>query len=134
MSVYIPQSRLIKSTEQQFLFSARLDANLKAFAGHFPNCPVFPGVAQIAMVKAIVEEHFANFQDLEKIEQLRFQGFIFPEQDIFIQIEPQDHSIQFKVSNAMQEPLASGRMMFKTQLAAQSTMATQHTSSQELMH
>lgn len=134
MSAYIPHSNLIKSNDQQFLFSARLDAGLQAFAGHFPNCPVFPGVAQIAMVKAIVEEHFANFQDLEKIEQLRFQGFIFPEQDIFIQIEPQDHSIQFKVSNAMQEPLASGRMMFKTQLAAQSTMSTQHASSQELMH
>lgn len=134
MSAYIPHSNLIKSNDQQFLFSARLDAGLKAFAGHFPNCPVFPGVAQIAMVKAIVEEHFANFQDLEKIEQLRFQGFIFPEQDIFIQIEPQDHSIQFKVSNAMQEPLASGRMMFKTQLAVQSTMLTQHASSQELMH
>lgn len=134
MSTYIPHSNLIKSNDQQFLFSARLDAGLQTFAGHFPNCPVFPGVAQIAMVKAIVEEHFANFQDLEKIEQLRFQGFIFPEQDIFIQIEPQDHSIQFKVSNAMQEPLASGRMMFKTQLAAQSTMSTQHASSQELMH
>ena len=66
MSVYIPQSRLIKSTAQQFLFSARLDANLKAFAGHFPDCPVFPGVAQIAMVKAIVDEHFANFKNLDR--------------------------------------------------------------------
>ena len=134
MSVYIPQSRLIKSTAQQFLFSARLDANLKAFAGHFPNCPVFPGVAQIAMVKAIVDEHFANFKDLDRIEQLRFQGFIFPEQDIFIQIEPQDHIIQFKVSNAMQEPLASGRMMFKTQLATQQHIQSTLETSHELMH
>lgn len=134
MSVYIPQSRLIKSTAQQFLFSARLDANLKAFAGHFPDCPVFPGVAQIAMVKAIVDEHFANFKDLDRIEQLRFQGFIFPEQDIFIQIEPQDHSIQFKVTNAMQEPLASGRMVFKTLLTTQQRIQNTVETSHELMH
>lgn len=113
MGQFIPTAHCIEQNEQSIKLSARIDADLLAFEGHFPEFAVFPGVAQIAMVKQIIAEHFAELGQISRIEQLRFQNFILPEQDIFIFIEKNEEHVTFKLTNAVQETVASGRLLFK---------------------
>lgn len=113
MTQFLPTTRCIHQDQQQLLGTAHIGRELLAFAGHFPDCAIFPGVAQIAMVQNLVAEHFANLGVLHKIEQLRFQQFILPDQNVAIEVERQAQGFRFKVLNDTQDIVASGRLVFK---------------------
>lgn len=113
MAQFLPQIHCISQQENHLQLKACIAADLLAFKGHFPEFAVFPGVAQLAMVKQIVATYFADLGAVEKIEQLRFQNFVLPNQDVFISIERVAQSITFKFTNLAQQNVASGRMIFK---------------------
>lgn len=113
MVQFIPTAQCIEQDDTCIKLTARIGAELQAFTGHFPEFAVFPGVAQIAIVKDIIAQYFANLGQICRIEQLRFQSFILPEQDIFIFIEKTEDMISFKLTNAVQDVVASGRLFFK---------------------
>ena len=112
MTAYIPELECLEQNEQSIALKARVGAELLAFKGHFPSFAVYPGVAQIAMVQQAVTKYFASLGRMQRIEQLRFQNFILPDQEVFIQLEQQQQSVQFKLSNSQQAVLASGRIIF----------------------
>lgn len=113
MAQFIPTAECMRQDETSMLLRARIDSELGAFKGHFPEFAVFPGVAQIAILKEIITQHFASLGHMCRIEQLRFQNFVLPEQEIFIFMERTENSVNFKITNAMQQMVASGRMFFK---------------------
>jgi 3-hydroxymyristoyl/3-hydroxydecanoyl-(acyl carrier protein) dehydratase len=113
MAAFIPELECLERGAHSVALKAHVGAELLAFKGHFPECAVFPGVAQIAIVQQAVAQYFASLGALQRIEQLRFQNFILPDEDVFIHLEQQDNSIQFKFSNRQQAMVASGRLIFK---------------------
>lgn len=115
MGQFIPMAQCVAQEADKLEFKATVSKELLAFEGHFPEFSVFPGVAQIAMVQQIISQYFASLGVIQRIEQLRFQNFILPDQEIFIVLEQTEKSINFKLSNAAQEVVASGRLFFKDQ-------------------
>ena len=113
MASFLPEIDLLAQDGQQFQFKAHINADLLAFKGHFPEFAVFPGVAQIAMVRELVAKHLQHLGEMYKAEQLRFQNFVLPNQELFIALECNQQTVTFKISNAQQQAVASGRLLFK---------------------
>lgn len=113
MAQFLPQIECISQQENALQCKAKIDAELLAFKGHFPEFAVFPGVAQLALVKKIIAEYFSDLDVIQKMEQLRFQNFVLPNQEIFIALERVEHSVSFKLTNLAQQNVASGRIIFK---------------------
>lgn len=113
MATFLPQIDLVSQQENVLHFKTNVSADLLAFKGHFPEFAVFPGVAQLAMIKTLVAEYFADLGEIYKMEQLRFQNFVLPNQDVLISIERNAQTVTFKLSNLAQQSVASGRILFK---------------------
>ncbi|MCH4247971.1 MAG: hypothetical protein LKF82_09070 [Acinetobacter populi] len=113
MGQFIPMAQCVAQEADKLQFKAKVNKELLAFEGHFPEFAVFPGVAQIAMVQQIISQYFASLGVIQRIEQLRFQNFILPDQEIFIVLEQTEQSMNFKLTNAAQDVVASGRLFFK---------------------
>ena len=113
MAQFLPQIECILKEENNLQFKAQVHADLLAFKGHFPEFSVFPGVAQVAMIKDIVATYYTDLGVIEKMEQLRFQNFVLPNQDVMIAVERSGQSVSFKFTNLAQQNVASGRITFK---------------------
>ena len=113
MAQFLPHIECISHQDNRLELKALVDGGLKAFEGHFPDFAVFPGVAQLAMVRQIVATYFVDLHTVEKIEQLRFQNFVLPDQQVFISLERHEQSVTFKFTNPAAQNVASGRMFFK---------------------
>lgn len=112
MAQFLPLIEYIGKQENALQLKAHIDAELLAFKGHFPEFAVFPGVAQIAMIRQLVTEYFAHLGEMYRAEQLRFQNFVLPNQEIFISLECVEQTVTFKITNAAQQAVASGRLLF----------------------
>ena len=115
MAQFLPPIERITQEENTLQFKAKISADLLAFKGHFPEFSVFPGVAQLGMIKDIIATQFRDLGVIEKMEQLRFQNFVLPDQDVLISIERIDRCISFKLTNLALQNVASGRIIFKGQ-------------------
>ena len=113
MASFLPEIDLVAQDGQNFQFKAHITPELLAFQGHFPEFAVFPGVAQIAMVRELVAKHLQHLGEMYRAEQLRFQNFVLPNQELFINLECNQETVSFKISNAQQQAVASGRLLFK---------------------
>lgn len=113
MAQFLPKIQCISQQQNSLQLKANIAADLLAFKGHFPEFAVFPGVAQLAMIQQIAAEYFADLGVIEKMEQLRFQNFIRPDQDVLIDFERNDLTVTFKLTNLAQQNVASGRIIFK---------------------
>ena len=113
MAQFLPDVECLSQQENHLQLKAKIHHELLAFKGHFPEFAVFPGVAQIALVKQVVADYFSEMGTVEKMEQLRFQNFVLPEQEILISIERLEHTITFKLTNLAEQAVASGRFIFK---------------------
>lgn len=113
MAQFLPQAECILQEENTLQFKANIGAELMAFKGHFPEFAVFPGVAQVAIVKELVAQYFTDLGSIYKIEQLRFQNFVLPNQDVLISLERIEQTVTFKLLNLAQQNVASGRITFK---------------------
>lgn len=56
----------------------KLDAEHRAFAGHFPDHPVLPGVVQLAWVQMLARDAFALQTPVMHLEQIKFRALITP--------------------------------------------------------
>ena len=71
----------------------RLSANSKWFLGHFPGKPILPGIAQLAMVKEIIEKGVQppkneNRKDGIRFSRVKFKKMITPGEQLSILVSP----------------------------------------------
>lgn len=91
-----------------------MDPTLTYFQGHFPNAPVLPGVAQLDFAVKIAKRHlgFPKQLQIDKVEVLKFQQVILPEQKVTLQIiKKSPLKFAFSYTSANQKH-ASGRIVF----------------------
>ena len=50
----------------------------ECFDGHFPGCPILPGVAQLYFLRHFARQAFADFPDVCDYRRLKFQKLILP--------------------------------------------------------
>lgn len=56
------------------------------FKGHFPGCPVLPGVAQLYFVRHFARQAFADFPEASVLRRLKFQKIVSPGTEIILEI------------------------------------------------
>jgi len=65
----------------------RVPAGLAFFPGHFPVHAILPGVVQIDWAIHFGRQHFPLLPQFRKMEALKFQAIIEPEQEITLLLE-----------------------------------------------
>ena len=77
--VTAPAYTLILHEQQHAELEVRWPPELHYFAGHFPNAPVLPGVAQVHWAIQIARQIFSITHPFRAMHSLKFQHVVFPE-------------------------------------------------------
>lgn len=65
--------------------------NHPAFAGHFPNQPIFPAVSQIELVLQVLTEGLKQAMTLSIVQRAKFQALLLPNTQIQIKVQVDAH-------------------------------------------
>lgn len=68
----------------------RVPATLDWFRGHFPHCPILPGVVQVAWAVFYGEQHFGFDPAVERVVGLKFLRVIRPGAELDLELEWSD--------------------------------------------
>lgn len=78
----------VTATGPETTASGRVDAASPWFDGHFPEMPVLPGIAQLAMVKAVIESAVERPVTVSAIRRIRFKRKIAPGEALTVVVSP----------------------------------------------
>jgi 3-hydroxyacyl-[acyl-carrier-protein] dehydratase len=65
------------------------------FDGHFPNDPILPGVAQLALVLDLLKETIGQPISATEVSRVRFKQAIRPDEEITIEVSPKAEPLSF---------------------------------------
>lgn len=77
-----------RSNENEFSYTAKVQRNSPWFLGHFPDDPILPGIAQLAMVFDAVNQVNNEGKKIFEIKRVRFKQVIKPDDPIDLIITP----------------------------------------------
>jgi len=90
----------------------RIDADLRAFDGHFPGAPVLPGAYLLALVLHELERQPAlrsRLGNTLEVQQVKFLAPVGPGQTLRIRLEARPPGIEFSVHQGA-TPVARGQL------------------------
>ena len=75
-----------------------LPAELLWFSGHFPDCPILPGVAQINWVMHYANQLLGDLPAVKSLDVIKFQRPLMPEDKVLLVLNWQqdNHKLIFK--------------------------------------
>lgn len=122
MSQQLPLATLVLQQEQQHIhLELEFLPEQLYFQGHFPEFPVYPGVAQIALVDAFAQQYFAVSGCCTCMEQIKFMRLIRPYDVLQLVLERNDNKVIFRLYGELGN-VASGRLIYDA--ASQKTAST----------
>lgn len=85
------------------------------FSGHFPEEPLLPGIAQLAMVHDLIRRFYPENMILAGVKRVRFKQVIRPENRIEIQANPdQDKQDEFQFRLKVEDEVAcTGKLVYR---------------------
>lgn len=88
------------------------DSRSPWFAGHFPEDPILPGIAQLSMVTDSIANALQKELSLKSIARIKFKKIIRPGDilDIHIMATKKEGHYSFRISS-MEEDVCSGRLV-----------------------
>lgn len=108
----MPSTSLIIQEAHKVVLDLAITAELPAFAGHFPDVPVLPGVVQLHWATELSREYFARSGDAQNVDALKFQNIIAPPVRLRLVLEQLDtHKVAFQYS-VDDVQASSGRITF----------------------
>lgn len=92
------------------VLSARMvfPSDLKCFKGHFPDCPILPGVAQLFFVRHFARQIFADWPDAVTFRRLKFQRLVFPNREVSLEVRRTGAGSFSFLMSLSGEPCSSG--------------------------
>jgi 3-hydroxymyristoyl/3-hydroxydecanoyl-(acyl carrier protein) dehydratase len=69
---------------------ARIAADCVWFEGHFPGMPILPGVAQLTLVKDLLNRALERSVTVRGVSRVRFKQMIRPDDTIAVNLTPTD--------------------------------------------
>ncbi len=87
------------------------------FAGHFPDNPILPGIAQLHMAAEVIARSVGKHLFIHRVSRVKFKKIVHPDEPLVIQATAADadHAYTFRIIRQAEE-VCSGSML----LAAQS--------------
>ena len=105
-------------TAREYTFGGRIPPDLAYFPGHFPEFPLVPGVVEIRWAMELAGRFEWGQADLEGIENLKYQQFVRPDDEITISLRYDETKGKIHFSVRQGDMMcASGRMVQKRQAA-----------------
>ena len=88
------------------------DAQSPWFSGHFPGDPVLPGIAQLHMITACIEQVLQRQFVLQNLARVKFKKLIRPGDvlDIHADAGKKEHNYTFSIQHNNQQ-VCSGRLV-----------------------
>jgi len=107
-------SQKFDKKKQEFIIQFTLPQNLFYFRGHFQGRPVLPGFVQVSWAVHYAQELFGELGIFVKLEALKFQQVIQPEENISLKLrwDEEKHRLFFSYSNTKNSN-SSGRVVFR---------------------
>ena len=119
MSQQLPLVKLVSQQEQQHIhLELEFFPEQLYFQGHFPEFPVYPGVAQIALVDTFAQQYCAVSGCCTSMEQIKFMRLIRPYDVLQLVLERNDNKVIFRLYGDLGN-VATGRLIYDA--------ASQHT-------
>ena len=107
-------SQKFDKKKQEFIIQFTLPQNLFYFRGHFQGRPVLPGFVQVSWAVHYAQEIFGELGIFVKLEALKFQQVIQPEENISLKLrwDEEKQRLFFSYSNTKNSN-SSGRVVFR---------------------
>jgi hypothetical protein len=75
--------------------------DLECFKGHFPGCPILPGVAQLYFLRHFARQAFADYPEVATFRRLKFQKIVMPGRELRLEVSRRgDGGFAFSLSSA----------------------------------
>ncbi len=112
MSQQLPLAKVITQQEQQHIhLELEFFPEQLYFQGHFPEFPVYPGVAQIALVDTFAQQYCGVSGCCSSMEQIKFMRLIRPYDVLQLVLERNDNKVIFRLYGDLGN-VASGRLIY----------------------
>ena len=99
----------------EYILTGTVPLDLAYFGGHFQQFPLVPGAIEIHWAVSLAKKFYGENWQIERIENLKFQQFIRPNDLITIRLAEDKikNKIQFQISVG-EKNCAGGRIMVKS--------------------
>ncbi len=89
------------------------ESNSHWFAGHFPNNPILPGIAQLKMVVDLITKSLTGKACLSGLSRVKFKKIVRPGEHLDILVTPgtADDHYMFRITSG-NEDVCSGKIHF----------------------
>ena len=91
----LPAHTIITKTDTSISLTFSLPDDLVYFDGHFPQVPILPGVAQLAIAKQAAEHHLGVTADVTKLSKVKFTNIMTANRGIQLNINITNNTLQF---------------------------------------
>ncbi|MBL4759762.1 MAG: hypothetical protein JKY80_02760 [Mariprofundaceae bacterium] len=95
-----------------FVYHVDVMKDNACFEGHFPSFPVFPAVAQLALLQQAVEVYHQKECELTELPMAKFLQPISPDTHIVIELEMQEHGCMNFIITSEQQTFAKGKFRY----------------------
>ena len=108
----------IRSDKNEIEAEIQVPPDSPWFSGHFPGDPILPGVAQIGMVKNVIQQARGQDLSVSSVRRVRFKQIIRPDDKLNLTAAPLKenagaYSFRILVEN---EEVCSGVMMVEERM------------------
>lgn len=110
-----PQWHTLPSEGNRLRYQTRVPPDLPYFGGHFSTFPLVPGAVELEWIRRLAARHPFGRQNIIRIENLKYQQFIRPYDDISVELgyDADKNKLSFKIQK-QDAACASGKLVFDT--------------------
>lgn len=110
-----PQWHTLPPEGNRLRYQTRVPPDLPYFGGHFSTFPLVPGAVELEWVRRLAARHPFGRQNIIRIENLKYQQFIRPYDDISVELgyDADKNKLSF-IIRKQDAACASGKLVFDT--------------------
>lgn len=110
-----PQWHTLPPEGNRLRYQTRVPPDLPYFGGHFSSFPLVPGAVELEWVRRLAARHPFGRQNIIRIENLKYQQFIRPYDDISVELgyDADKNKLSFTIRK-QDAACASGKLVFDT--------------------
>lgn len=110
-----PQWHTLPPEGNRLRYQTRVPPDLPYFGGHFSTFPLVPGAVELEWIRRLAARHPFGRQNIIRIENLKYQQFIRPYDDISVELgyDADKNKLSFTIRK-QDAACASGKLVFDT--------------------